>query len=251
MTPTYNESTNVVRLVEEINALKIPCDILVVDDNSPDGTGQVAESLKAAHSNLIVQHRAGKLGIGSAHMEAIRYAYEQGYKRLVTMDCDFTHPPTYLPKFLSQAGEYDLVVGNRYLNIRSLEDWPFHRRLLTKSVHYMTMIVLGIPFDATNAFRCYNLETINPRVFDGIKSSSYSFFFESINQLWLAGVSTIEIPIHLPARVIGESKMKFRDILNSFRVLCQLLALRFGRMAPKQQAPQTTPEPSAEKIEVH
>ncbi len=221
------------RLVEEINALGIPCDILVVDDNSPDGTGQVAESLKVTHPNLSVKHRSGKLGIGSAHKEAIRYAYEQGYKRLVTMDCDFTHPPAYIPKFLREAEEYDLVVGNRYLNIRSLEDWPLHRRLLTKSVHYMTMIVLGMPFDATNAFRCYNLETIDPGIFDGVKSDSYSFFFESLNQLWLAGVSTIEVPIHLPARVMGESKMKFQDILNALTTLCHLLALRFKRLASK------------------
>ena len=239
MTPTYNEKNNVVRLVREIASLDIPCHILVVDDNSPDGTGETAESLKNEFPNLSVLHRAGKEGIGSAHLEGIRYAYSNGYKKLVTMDCDFTHPPSYISKFLAEAEEYGLVVGNRYLNITNLSDWPFSRRLLTKFVHLLTLIILGIPFDATNAFRCYNLETIDPKIFEPVRSKSYSFFFESLFWLWTSGVTAIEIPIHLPARILGESKMTGKDILSAFLMLGRMFGLRLRRLLSKRTAEKT------------
>ena len=228
MTPTYNERENLPRLVREIAQLGLDCQILVIDDNSPDHTGDVAETLKSEHPNLIVHHRPGKLGIGSAHLDAIRFAYREGYKQLLTLDCDFTHSPSYIPKFLREADEYALVIANRYLNRESLAEWPLRRRFLTKLAHFLTLLILGIPFDATTAFRCYNLERVRPEVFDRIRSHGYAFFFESLYWLWNHGVSVIEIPIHLPARTLGRSKMTSREIMASVSMLVAMLALRLN-----------------------
>lgn len=250
MTPTYNERENLPRLIQEIQELGIDCQILVVDDNSPDGTGEMAEELKSKFPNLMVHHRPCRLGIGSAHLETIRFAQREGYKRLLTLDCDFTHSPSYIPKFLRESDEYDFVLGDRFLNRESLGDWPLSRRLLTKFAHLLTLLILGIPFDATTAFRCYNLERMQPQVFYPIRSKGYAFFFESLYWFWVQDLRAIEIPIHLSARTLGQSKMNFKEILASFRMLLGILALRLrgllrGSWQQKGQEKEILSNPSA------
>jgi dolichol-phosphate mannosyltransferase len=213
--PTYNERENVEGILRQLLALKLPADILFVDDNSPDGTGDVLDSLAERNANVSVQHREGKLGIGSAHVHGIRYAYERSYRLLLTMDCDFTHSPEYIRDFLANAETADIVVGSRYLQDKSLSSWNAYRRSLTRLGHVATTFLLDMPYDATGAFRLYRLDRISRHFLDCVHSLGYSFLFESLYVLHLNGYQVTEIPTHLPARAYGHSKMRLRDALHS------------------------------------
>lgn len=220
--PTYNERDNAPELFKQVLALELDVDILFLDDNSPDGTGQVLDELALAHPCLHVIHRTGKLGIGSAHVDGIHWAYDHGYARLVTMDCDFTHRPEDIPRLLEGAGKYDVVVASRWLQSDSLPGWNLLRRLLTWFGHFLTRCLLGMPQDATGAFRLYDLEKVPPYLFAAVKSRSYAFFFESLFLLRCNGFTIHEVPIVLPSRMYGHSKMDWREAARS--------ALRVGKL---------------------
>jgi dolichol-phosphate mannosyltransferase len=217
--PTYNERANTERLCREILGLNLELDILFVDDNSPDGTGELADALAREHPGVQAQHRPGKLGVGSAHVYGIRWAYDHGYRRLVTMDGDFTHEPRYIPNLLAKADGADVVVGSRYLLKSSLAGWNPWRKALTRIGHLLTRGLLGMPYDATNAFRCYRLDAIPQQLFDVVVSRGYSFFFESLYVLHRNRFRIAEIPIPLPKRTYGSSKMSFKEVRNSVRLL--------------------------------
>jgi dolichol-phosphate mannosyltransferase len=220
--PTYNESKNAPRLCAEVDNLGLDSDILFVDDNSPDGTGAVLESLKAQYPRLIVHHRTGKLGIGSAHAEAIRWAYDQGYTVLLTMDGDFSHSPADIPAMLKAAEDSDVVVGSRWLSENSLPGWNLYRKFMTTLGHFLTKYVLGVPQDASGAFRVYRLDRVAYDAFARVRSRGYSFFFESLFILHRNGYRIAQVPIVIPARTYGHSKMQIRDIWNSGLFIFQL-----------------------------
>jgi dolichol-phosphate mannosyltransferase len=213
--PTYNERENVEQILGQILSLGLPADVLFVDDNSPDGTGKLLDDIAARTKDIFVLHRAGKLGIGSAHAYGINWAYEHGYRLLITMDCDFTHSPEYIRDFLANADSADIVVGSRYMQEQSLSTWNPYRRLLTRLGHSATKLFLRMPFDATGAFRLYRLDRISRYFLDSVHSRGYSFFFESLYVLHLNGYQVAEIPTHLPARVYGHSKMRMSDAIHS------------------------------------
>jgi dolichol-phosphate mannosyltransferase len=213
--PTYNERENVTPLYEGIRKLGLGLDVLFLDDNSPDGTGAVLDEIAARDESVRVIHRAGKQGIGSAHMDGLGWAYDNEYDTLVTMDCDFTHDPADIPAFLAAAEVHDIAVGSRYMREDSLRGWVWYRKALTNLGHFVTKHLLGMPYDATGAYRVYSLGRINRDVFSMVKSRGYSFFFESLYALMLNGASIKEIPIDLPTRTYGHSKMSPRDIAQS------------------------------------
>ncbi len=218
--PTYNERDNVEKLIAELRELPLPLDLLFLDDNSTDGTGQILDALAAQLPNLTVIHRPGKLGIGSAHREGIRWAYAHGYAELVTMDCDFTHRPQCVPRLVEKGREgFDVVVGSRHLAADSLADWNPYRKALTKLGYALTQACLGMTYDATNAFRYYRLSAVSEAHFDLVGSQGYSFFFESLFVLHFNGRRIAQIPITLPKRTYGSSKMDTREILRSVRLL--------------------------------
>jgi dolichol-phosphate mannosyltransferase len=220
--PTYNERENAPRICEEIFALGLDADVLFIDDNSPDGTGEAIEALKSKYSRLTVSHRAGKLGIGSAHAEAIAWAYEKGYCRLVTLDCDFTHSPADISSLISALDSHDIAVGSRWIRSNSLPGWNIFRRFMTGAGHLLTKTLLGLTQDASGAFRGYRLDRIQREVFSLIRSRGYSFFFESLFILQKNGCSVQEIPIILPARTYGNSKMTTAAALRSARSVFEL-----------------------------
>lgn len=215
MIPTYNERENVERMCQDILALRIDLDILFVDDSSPDGTGEVLDKIAMSHANVRVVHRPGKLGIGSAHYAGIKWAYDQGYKVLITMDCDYTHPPEYIPQFLSLSETHDVVIGSRYMMDASLSEWNLLRKGLTLFGHFLTQHLLGMEYDATGAYRAYRLDCITRQTFDLVHSSGYSFFFESLYIITRNRHGVAEIPIVLPARTYGHSKMSYREAVRS------------------------------------
>jgi len=222
--PTYNECENVENLFKGILDLELELDVLFMDDHSPDGTGKILDGLAKKHPNLKVIHRSGKLGIGSAHREGIRWAYAHGYKVLITMDSDFTHPPEYIASLLDNAGDYDVVVGSRYMLPGSLKEWNWYRKFLTCLGHFLTVFFLRFKYDATGALRLYRLDKIPSHAFDLVHSQGYSFLYESLFILNFNKFRIKEIPIKLFARSYGHSKMCLRDIWQSF----QLLMVIFG-----------------------
>lgn len=224
--PTYNELENVEAILGQLLTLKLDADILFVDDNSPDGTGDLLDQLASAHQNVIVQHRAGKLGIGSAHMHGLAWAYEQGYTQLVTMDCDFTHSPEYIHQFIKLGENADVVVGSRYLQEGSLSTWNARRRTLTHLGHWATGFFLDVPYDATGGYRLYRLDRVSRYFLNNVQSRGYSFFFESLFILHQNRYRIAEVPTNLPARTYGHSKMRFSDAFNS---LSQLVHLFLGK----------------------
>lgn len=217
--PTYNERDNVERMHSELRALGLTLDVLFVDDSSPDGTGAILDALAARDLHLRVIHRPSRQGVGSAHLEGIRYARANSYTVLITMDCDFTHPPSVVPEFLREAENADLVLGSRFRRRDSLREWSLLRKLLARTGHLLIKYMLRVPFDATGAFRLYRLDRIDPAIFERVASRGYSFFFESLYLLCRSDLRVAEIPIDVPRRASGRSKMTVWDALTSVRML--------------------------------
>lgn len=214
MIPTYNERENVEKMARDIVATGVDTDILFIDDNSPDGTGAVLDGLKEIIPRLMVMHRPGKQGIGSAHVDGIAWVYEQGYTHLVTMDCDFTHSPDNIRDLLAFGEDYDVVVGSRHMRQDSLEGWNFWRKCITRTGHLLTTVLLKMPYDATGAFRLYRLDRIPREIFSRVESRGYSFFIESLTIITLNGFRIKEVPIALPPRTYGHSKLQFGDMVQ-------------------------------------
>ena len=214
---TYNERENAGELIRQLEALGLGADLLFLDDASPDGTGALLDDMAQDRPHLHVIHRAGKGGVGSAHQDGIAWAYDHGYHRLVTLDCDFSHSPADIPRMLAVAEGCDVVVGSRWSRRESLPGWKFYRRVLTTLGHSVTRRLLGIPYDATGALRLYDLRRVPRRLFERVESKGYSFFLESMFLLWRNGYRVREVPIVLPARTYGHSKMTLRDVTDSLK----------------------------------
>jgi len=243
--PTYNERENVEKLCAQLLALPLAADVLFLDDNSPDGTGEVLDRLAEAHANVSVVHRPGKLGIGSAHQAGIAWAYAHGYQTLVTMDCDFTHNPADIERLLAESEGCAVAVGSRFLRKGSLPGWNPLRRALTWMGHFITRFFLGMPYDATGAFRVYRLARIPAEVFALVQAGGYSFFFESLFLLHRNGVGIREVGIVLPARTYGHSKMSFWQAARSAGQALRLGVLSradAGRFRPLPAPPEIRPE---------
>ncbi len=230
--PTFNERGNVERMYQELKALQLDTDILFLDDNSPDGTGTILDELAKKDPRLSVIHRTGKLGVGSAHQTGIGWAYDKGYEVLITLDCDFTHSPTDIHRLLPHLESADVVVGSRFLQKGSLSEWNLYRTFLTNFGHFLTRRMLKVQQDATGAFRVYNLARIPRELFGLVKSHGYSFFFESLFIFTRNGFPIKDLPIVLPKRTYGESKMSLRDALRSVQ---RLLALYWASITKPQQ----------------
>lgn len=215
MIPTYNERENVEKIHREIRQTGIDTDIVFVDDNSPDGTGSVLDELAKKDPRLVVIHRPKKQGIGSAHKDGIAWVYAHRYTHLVTMDCDFTHSPDNIKDLLAFGEEYDVVVGSRHMRENSLEGWNIWRKCITKTGHLLTKVLLKMPYDATGAFRLYRLDRVPKEIFSLVESRGYSFFFESLTIINLNRLRIKEVPIALPPRTYGHSKLRLSDMVHA------------------------------------
>lgn len=217
--PTYNERENVRPMCEAILAHGLDADLMFLDDNSPDGTGQVLDQLAAQYPRVRVIHRMEKSGIGSAHQDGIALAYREGYQRLLTLDCDFTHDPALIPEFLRRSESAAVVVGSRFQEGGGLKDWSLLRKGLTHTGHLLTSTLLGMSQDATAAYRCYDLTVIPRELFDLVQSKGYAFFFESMFIMHINGFSIAEIPLVLAARVYDTSKMSMVEVRRGLTTL--------------------------------
>lgn len=216
--PTYNEAENLSKLVSALLSLPLDVTLLVVDDNSPDGTGAVADSLSKAHPDKVtVLHRAGKLGLRSAYIEGFRKAFELGADAVVQMDADFSHEPVVLTEMARRITSYDVVIGSRYVRGGSLaRRWPFWRKALSAFGNTYARTILGFPLhDVTTGYRMWRREALQNMPLDRIRSNGYIFLVEMAYVAFLMGYDIAEVPIHFADRRWGESKMSLKIQLEA------------------------------------
>ncbi|MEZ4669470.1 MAG: polyprenol monophosphomannose synthase [Anaerolineae bacterium] len=224
--PTYNEKENLPLMID---ALQLPVDnlhVLVVDDNSPDGTGQIADEIASRNPNVKVLHRAEKNGLGQAYIAGFKQAIRQDADYVIQMDCDFSHQPKYVPDLIKAIENQDLVLGSRFARGGSVDEkWSFYRKLLSWFANRVyTPIILGIPVhDATGGFRIWRRQTLIGLDLDRIKSNGYVFQVEMVYVTCQLGFRVTEIPIHFPDRKLGESKMDARIQMEAAVRVWQLL----------------------------
>lgn len=221
--PTYNEAENIRQLVAEILALPIPIDVIVVDDNSPDGTGQIAEGLAAENGRVRVIHRAGKLGLGTAYVAGFKDALSHGYDRIMTMDADFSHNPRYIPAIVDLSREYDLVIGSRYVRGGRTSGCRLSRKFLSWGANRFAKTVLGLRArDCTAGFRCYRQEVLQSIELDTIFSNGYSFLIEMLYRCQRRGWRVGEVPILFENRRRGASKISRQEITRAMYTVLRL-----------------------------
>lgn len=240
--PTYNEAGNLPRLVMDLRRLHPAATLLVVDDGSPDGTGDLADKLAAEDPGVEVIHRPTKSGLGSAHVLGMDQAIEREFEILVTMDCDYTHQPQDVGLLVAGLRDRggDLVIGSRYKHEKGIADWPLWRRGVTRTAHFMTTYLLGIPFDATNAFRAYDVAALRRIPYREIRGDGYSFMFEMVFACVHGGLRVSEVPVVLPIRASGKSKISRREVYKAIAALVRLAFVRAGHLRSKTAAREGT-----------
>jgi len=194
--PTYNEADNVEKIIPEVLAQHEGFNVLVVDDNSPDGTAQIVRNLQKDNKRIHLIERPGKQGLGTAYVTGFKYALQNGFDFIFEMDADFSHDPKSLTKLLAKAEDYDLVIGSRYISGVNVVNWPMSRLILSYSANLYTRIVTGLPVrDATAGFKCYRRVVLENIDLDSIHSNGYSFQIETNFKAWKKGFRIGEIPI--------------------------------------------------------
>ncbi len=225
---TYNEMENLPDLVDEIFRTVPQVDLLVVDDNSPDGTGKWCDERRAEDPRVRCLHREGKLGLGTATMAAMRYGIQQGYQYVLNMDADFSHHPRYLPDLLAgmepaDGPPVDVMIGSRYVPGGGVEGWPWKRHVMSRGVNWYARWLLGLKSkDCSGAFRCYRTELLAKLDFDAIRSRGYSFQEEILWHLKRLGARFGETPIIFVDRQRGASKIDWKESLSALRIILQL-----------------------------
>ena len=225
--PTYNERDNLVELLGRVFAQNLPeLEVLIVDDNSPDGTGALADEMSARDPRIHVMHRAGKLGLGSAYVAGFRYALERDYEAVFEMDADFSHNPDSLPVFLRELESADLVLGSRYLHGVTVVNWPLSRLILSYSANVYSRVVTGMNVkDLTGGFKCFRRRVLEAIDWNRVKSDGYGFQIEINFKAWRKGFRIQEIPILFVDRKAGESKMSRRIVYEAAWMVWRLRIL--------------------------
>ena len=211
--PTYNEAVNLPSIVPQILAQDPRIDVLIVDDNSPDGTGELADRIAAEEPRVHVLHRPGKGGLGKAYLAGFRWALERDYELVVEMDADFSHDPKFLKDLLRTAEHADLVIGSRYKTGVNVINWPISRLLLSLGANQYARWITGMDImDSTGGFKCFRRRVLEAIDFDRVRSNGYAFQIEMSFRAWKKGFRLVEIPIVFTDRVEGQSKMNKRIV---------------------------------------
>ncbi|MCP4504208.1 MAG: polyprenol monophosphomannose synthase [Deltaproteobacteria bacterium] len=214
--PTYNERENLPSIIKEVLRTAPTIDILVIDDNSPDGTGAVADGICAKEPRVHVLHRAGKEGLGKAYIAGFKWALERSYRFIFEMDADFSHQPRYIPQFLRAIEDYDLVLGSRYVEGGGTENWNALRKLISKGGSLYARSILQVPFkDLTGGFKCFRREVLEAIDLDAIECTGYAFQIELTFRAHQLGFRVKEIPIIFYERIAGHSKMGKNIVLEA------------------------------------
>ena len=222
--PTYNERENIKRIVTAVLAQDESIDVLVVDDGSPDGTGQIVDTMAAENSRIHALHRSGKLGLGTAYVAGFKWALERDYQFILEMDADFSHSPDKLPAFLEAIKTADLVLGSRYQNGHiNVVNWPISRLFLSYSANIYARRVTGLQvFDATGGFKCFRRSVLEAIDLSDVRSNGYAFQIEMTFRAWKKGFRIVEIPIVFVDRTEGSSKMSKRIVREAVWMVWRL-----------------------------
>lgn len=226
---TYNEIENLPQLIAQIDQFLPDSDLLVVDDDSPDGTGDWVQRLAETRSDVFCIRRSGKLGLGTATVATMRYAIEHDYEFVINMDADLSHRPEYLPALVNASLEtnVDVTLGSRYIRGGDVVGWPLRRKLMSRCVNAFARLMLGLPTkDCSGSFRCYRTAKLKQIALDRIRSTGYSFFEEILWHLRYADATFLEVPIIFYDRELGKSKINLRETWNAVRTLFVLACSR-------------------------
>jgi dolichol-phosphate mannosyltransferase len=221
--PTYNEKNNITRIIPQIKQVDKKFHILVVDDNSPDGTGKAVKKIMKRDKTVKLLERPGKMGLGTAYVAGFKYALKNKYDYIFEMDADFSHDPKYLPEFMKEIKKYDLVIGSRYVNGVSVINWPLRRLMLSKFATKYVNMITGLPLtDTTSGFKCYRRRVLEAINLDEIHSDGYAFQIEMHHKAWKRGFKMKEIPIIFIDRHADSSKMSNRIVREAIWVVWKL-----------------------------
>ena len=239
--PTYDERENLELICRAILEAAPAVDILVIDDNSPDGTGQLADDLAAREPRLEVLHRAGKQGLGKAYLAGFAWALERGYALVLEMDADFSHDPKHLPAMLSAAREADLVLGSRYVPGGGTVNWGLGRRLLSRGGSLYARTILGVRVrDLTGGFKCFRREVLEAIDLPSVSCTGYAFQIELTYRAIRRGFRVVEVPIVFADRRVGHSKMSRRIVLEALRKVWAIRFSPFARAEARRAPPGRT-----------
>jgi len=237
--PTYNERENLPAMAQRLMALPAHVEMLVVDDNSPDGTGRIADELAAEQPRVHVLHRPEKNGLGRAYCAGFKWALERDFELVMEMDGDFSHNPDDIPKFLEAAVKEnaDCVLGSRYSNGIRVINWPLKRLILSMGAGVYVRVITGMPFsDPTGGFKCFRRRALQSLNLDAVKSNGYSFQIELTHKLWRTGMKIVEVPIVFLDRFQGSSKMSSKIVREALWMVWRLWLQNGLRRSPKKPA---------------
>ncbi len=222
--PTYNERENITRLIDAVLYQDPSIDVLVIDDGSPDGTGQLVDEVAAVNQRVNVIHRPSKMGLGTAYLAGFKWALQHSYAYVFEMDADFSHDPAHLPQFLTSIQEADLVLGSRYREGRvTVVNWPVGRLLLSYFANVYARIVTGLQlYDATGGFKCFRRSVLEAINLDDVRSNGYAFQIEMSFRAWRRGFRIVEIPIVFVDRTEGVSKMSKKIVREAIWMVWRL-----------------------------
>jgi len=221
--PTYNEINNIQKLLHDLLGMYSDLDILVVDDNSPDGTAQYVEEVGKKEPRVKIIKRERKMGLGTAYVAGFKYALSNGYEAAIEMDADYSHDPKELQRFLEKIKEYDLVIGSRYIHGVRVINWPIRRLLLSYFANLYTRIITGMPVkDGTGGFKCFRRIVLESIDLNAIHSNGYSFQIEMNYKAWKKGFRLLEVPITFTDRVQGTSKMSKKIVREAIFMVWKL-----------------------------
>jgi dolichol-phosphate mannosyltransferase len=221
--PTYNEAENIEKLIKKVFSVVPDINILIIDDNSPDGTSVIVEKLMEKDQRLHLIKRPRKMGLGSAYVEGFKYALEKGFEAIFEMDADFSHNPEDLPRFLDALQDADLVIGSRYLTGVNVINWPLRRLVLSYFANLYTRLITGMPVkDATGGFKCFRASALKQIDLNKVKTNGYGFQIEMNFRFWAKGFRVKEIPIIFIDRMNGISKMNKKIILEAIFLVWKL-----------------------------
>jgi dolichol-phosphate mannosyltransferase len=227
--PTYNERENIAKLLEQILYLPILVDILIVDDNSPDGTGDIVNILQKNNTRVKLLKRTGKLGLGTAYIEGFRVALTQNYQFIITMDADFSHDPKYLPQLVDELKNFDLIIGSRYIKNGGVKNWPLKRRLLSRLGNLYAKTILHTPInDNTAGFMAIRTNFLQKINLDEINGKGYAFLMELKYAQFNNGAKIKELPIIFVERVLGKSKIS-SNIIEEGLLMPWIIKKQYGK----------------------
>jgi dolichol-phosphate mannosyltransferase len=230
--PTYNELTNIGRMIPELLKMYPDVNILIVDDNSPDGTGKFVKEYMEKDNRIHILEREGKMGLGTAYVAGFKYMLENSYEYAVQMDADFSHDPRVIKLFLDNLDSYDLIIGSRYISGVNVINWPMSRLLLSYFANIYTRIITGIPVkDSTGGYKCFKRKVLESLDLNKIHSNGYAFQIEINFKVWKKGFSIFEIPIIFMDRIEGQSKMSKKIVREAVWMVWKLrIQSLFGKL---------------------